>query len=163
MNTESFEDIKSLLDNLDPTALLPDLTTLVGQVAFVTRIAVVAGPVVLMVMGLLYFFAAPGEANYHFGYRCYHGMGSEEAWRFTQRLAGILWGGLGIVLTLVMVVLSAGFADGEIMDVITRGMVCLLWEVAVTVLSCIVINVTVTLRYNRKGERRGAANDREIR
>ena len=87
MNFESFEDIKILMDNFDPASLLPDLSSMTGIVATVTRLAVLAGPIVLLIMGLLYFFAAPKEANYRFGYRCYFGMGSEVAWRFTQRLA----------------------------------------------------------------------------
>ena len=51
----------------------------------------------MIIMGLLYFFAAPKEANHHFGYRCYFGMGSELAWRFTQRLSGIVLGVLGVL------------------------------------------------------------------
>lgn len=154
MNMENLEDIKVLMDNFDPAALLPDLTTMVGKVEFVTRIAVLVGPIVLLVMGLLYFFAAPKEANYHFGYRCYHGMGSVDAWRFTQRLAGIIWGGLGIGLTAVMLLITTGFGGKEIMDIIGSGVSCLIWEVALVVLSCVGINVIVTLRFNRKGEYR---------
>ena len=89
MNFESFEDIKVLMDNFDPASLLPDLTTVVGKVEFITRIAVLVGPIVLLVLGILYFFAAPKEANYRAGYRCHFGMGSVEAWQYTQRLAGI--------------------------------------------------------------------------
>lgn len=154
MNMDSFEDIKVLMDNFDPATLLPDLSTLVGQVEFVTRIAVLVGPVVLLAMGIAYFLLAPKEANYHFGYRCYYGMGSVEAWRFTQRLAGIIWTLTGLVLTVVMTVVTTGFSGKEIMDVISSGVTCLSWEVALAAVSCVVINVLVALRYDRRGERR---------
>lgn len=154
MNMESFEDIKVLMDNFDPVTLLPDLSTVVGQVEFVTRIAVLIGPIVLLIMGIAYFLFAPKEANYHFGYRCYYGMGSVEAWRFTQRLAGAIWTLAGIALTVVMTVITTGFPGKEIMDVINSGVTCLVWEVALAAVSCVVINVLVMLRYNRKGERR---------
>ena len=154
MNFESFEDIKVLMDNFDPASLLPDLSSVVGIVEFVTRIAVLAGPIVLLVMGILYFFVSPKEANYHFGYRCFFGMGSEEAWRFTQRLAGIVWGALGLVLTILMVIITGSFPGQPIMDTISTGVTCLIWEIVLAALSCLGINVIVMLLYNARGYRR---------
>ena len=154
MNFESFEDIKVLMDNFDPATLLPDLSNVVGVVVFLTRIALLAGPIVLLVLGLAYFLVSPREANYHFGYRCYFGMGSQEAWRFTQRLAGMVWAGLGLVLTVVMLFVTGGFGGKDVMDVIGSGVTCLLWEIGLTVVSCIAINVIVALRYDRRGDRR---------
>ena len=154
MNFESFEDIKVLMDNFDPATLLPDLNNMVGLVEFITRIAVLAGPILLLVMGILYFFVSPKEANYHFGYRCYFGMGSEEAWHFSQRLAGLVWAALGLVLTIVMAVISSGFRGDPIMDVIFSGIKCLFWELGLATLSCLAINMMCMVRYDRKGNRR---------
>lgn len=154
MSLESFEDIKTLMDNFDPASLMPDLTTIMGKVEFVTRIAVLVGPIVLLVLGLLYFFAAPKEANYHFGYRSYFGMGSVEAWRFTQRLAGIVWALLGLVLTGVMLLVTSGFGGKDIMDTIGSGVKSLVWEVILVAVSCLAINFVVMLKFDRKGERR---------
>ena len=159
MNFESFEDIKVLMDNFDPAALLPDLTTVVGKVEFITRIAVMAGPIVLLTLGILYFFAAPKEANYRFGYRCYFGMGSEEAWRFTQRFAGLVWGVLGLVLTVVMLIITGSFAGNPIMDIIGKGAKCLLWEGGLILVSILGINLTAMLCYDRKGLRRRTYED----
>ena len=159
MNFESFEDIKVLMDNFDPAALLPDLTTVVGKVEFITRLAVMAGPVVLLTLGILYFFAAPKEANYRFGYRCYFGMGSEEAWRFTQRFAGLVWGVLGLVLTVVMLIITGSFAGNPIMDIIGKGVRCLLWEGGLILVSILGINLTAMLCYDRKGLRRRTYED----
>ena len=159
MNFESFEDIKVLMDNFDPAALLPDLTTVVGKVEFITRIAVMVGPVVLLVLGILYFFAAPKEANYRFGYRCYFGMGSEEAWRFTQRFAGLVWSVLGLVLTVVMLIITGSFGGNPIMDIIGKGAKCLLWEAGLILVSILGINLTAMLCYDRKGLRRRTYED----
>ena len=159
MNFESFEDIKVLMDNFDPAALLPDLSTVVGKVEFITRLAVMAGPVVLLVLGILYFFAAPKEANYRFGYRCYFGMGSEEAWRFTQRFAGLVWGVLGLVLTVVMLIITGSFGGNPIMDIIGKGAKCLLWEGGLILVSILGINLTAMLCYDRKGMRRRTYED----
>ena len=151
MKFESFEDIKVLMDNFDPAVLLPDLSTVVGTVEFLTRLAVVAGPIVLLTLGILYFLLSPKEANYHFGYRCFFGMGSQEAWRFTQRFAGIVWAVLGLILTIVMTVITGGFAGKPVMDIVSAGLTCLLWEIGLTVLSCLVINLTVMVRFDRNG------------
>lgn len=151
MKFESFEDIKVLMDNFDPAVLLPDLSTVVGTVEFLTRLAVVAGPIVLLTLGILYFLLSPKEANYHFGYRCFFGMGSQEAWRFTQRFAGIVWAVLGLILTIVMTVITGGFAGKPVMDIVSSGFTCLLWEIGLTVLSCLVINLTVMFRFDRNG------------
>ena len=151
MKFESFEDIKVLMDNFDPAVLLPDLSTVVGTVEFLTRLAVVAGPIVLLTLGILYFLLSPKEANYHFGYRCFFGMGSQEAWRFTQRFAGIVWAVLGLILTIVMTVITGGFAGKPVMDIVSSGFTCLLWEIGLTVLSCLVINLTVMVRFDRNG------------
>ena len=159
MNFESFEDIKVLMDNFDPASLLPDLTTVVGKVEFITRLAVMVGPVVLLTLGILYFFAAPKEANYRFGYRCYFGMGSEEAWRFTQRFAGLVWGVLGLVLTVVMLIITGSFAGNPIMDIIGKGAKCLLWEGGLILVSILGINLTAMLCYDRKGLRRKTYED----
>ena len=154
MNMESFEDIKTIMDNFDPAALLPDLSTIVGKVEFITRIAVMVGPVVLLVLGLVYLLLAPKEANYHFGYRCYFGMGSVEAWRFTQRLAGAVWAVLGLGLSAVMFFLTGGFAGNGIMDIIGSGVTCILWEIGLTFVSVLAINIIVMVRFDRKGEYR---------
>ena len=159
MNFESFEDIKVLMDNFDPASLLPDLTTLPGLVATLTRLAVMVGPIVLLVMGLLYFFVAPKEANYHFGYRCYFGMGSEEAWRFTQRMAGLIWSVLGLVLTIVMLLVSGGYGKKAVADIISSGLSCLIWEIGLAAVSCLVINVTAMILFDRKGLRRNEFKD----
>lgn len=151
MNFESFEDIKVLMDNFDPASLLPDLTSVVGVVESLTRLAVVAGPIVLLVLGILYLFLSPKEANYHFGYRCFFGMGSPEAWCFTQRFAGIVWAALGLILTVVMVLITGGFEGKAVMDIVSAGLKCLLWEVGLAAVSSLIINLVVMFRYDRNG------------
>ncbi len=146
-----FDSIKGLMDAFEPAALLPDLAGIPDMVASVARAAVMVGPLVLLALGLAYLFLSPKEANYRFGYRCYHGMGSVEAWRFTQRIAGIVWGGLGIGLTIVMWIISGGYAGRAILDVVDSAVTCLIWEIVLTVVSCVVINLIVMLCFDDKG------------
>ena len=148
------ESIKALLDGFDPAALLPDLSKVFDSLVPLCRIAVLAGPVVLLLLGLSYLLLTPKEANYYLGYRCYFGMGSEYAWRFTQRLAGFLFTGTGLVLSLVMFFLSAGFGKMELSDMVWRAAACLLVELAAAILLILSVNITAAFRFDRKGNRR---------
>lgn len=150
----SIDDFKTLMDEFDPASLLPELDTVIGKIALVARVAVLVGPVVLLVMGLLYLFAAPKEANYHFGYRCYHGMGSVEAWRFTQRLAGIVLGAMGLVLGAVMLLISGSFGRMETIELLWRAIYCVLVEVGLAAVACVGINIAVMARFDSKGDLR---------
>ena len=143
--------IKSLMDGFDPAALLPDLSDLFGSLATLCRFAVMIGPVVLLVLGLAYLFLSPREANYYFGYRCYFGMGSVQAWRFTQRIAGMLFGGVGLILTIVMFVISGGFAQMEITDMVWKAAGCLAWQVGLALILTFHVNFLAFFFFDAKG------------
>ena len=147
------------LGNLDLGALMPDLTTLLGWVEFLLRICVMAGPLLLLGFGLVFLLAPPKEANYGLGYRFWWGMASLEAWQFTQRIAGMVWSGLGALLTIVMALLCTGLRDLEPMDMAWRAGVYVLWVIGLTVLACIAIDVVVILRFDRYGYPREEAEE----
>ena len=145
------ESIKSLMDGFDPAALLPDLSDLFGSMAALCRFAVMIGPVVLLVLGLAYLFLSPREANYYFGYRCYFGMGSVQAWRFTQRMAGILFGGVGLILTIVMYVMSGSFSEMEITDMVWKAAGCLAWQAVIALVLTFLVNFLAFFFFDAKG------------
>ena len=148
------EAIKALTEGADLTKLLPDLSTFLGKVEALMRIAIMIAPLVLLGLGLLYFLAAPKEANYKLGYRCFWGMSSVEAWQFTQKLAGIVWSILGFVLCIVMTVQSGKFQGMEADAMAYLAMKYLLVELVCVVVSILLINLTVFVCFNHKGIRR---------
>ena len=157
MNTEttpslSIDSIKELMDGFDPAALLPELDTVFGKIELVCRIAVMIGPVLLLLLGLTYLFLAPREANHYLGYRCYYGMGSVQAWRFTQKLSGIVLGGLGLVLTAVMVFMMMSFRGMEVQAMLWRAVKCLIWEAALALLANLAINAAAFLLFDSHGD-----------
>ena len=145
------EAIKALTEGADLTKLLPDLSTFLGKVEALTRIAIMIAPLVLLGLGLLYFLASPKEANYKLGYRCFWGMSSVEAWQFTQKLAGIVWSILGFVLCIVMTVQSGKFQGMEADAMAYLAMKYLLVELVCVVVSILLINLTVFVCFNHKG------------
>ena len=148
--------IKEMMDGFDPAALLPDLSGLFGSLETVCRVAVMIGPIVLLVLGLAYLFLSPKEANYYFGYRTYFGMGSVHAWRFTQRFAGIVLGGLGLILTVVMFLITGSFGRMDVMDMVWKAVSCLIWEAVLALLANLGIALAAFLLFDRKGEYRKA-------
>ena len=136
------------------TPVVPDAGSLVDKVMPIARVLVVAGPVIMLILGLLYLFAAPKEANHHFGYRCYFGMGSEQAWRFTQRIAGITWTFLGAVMTLVMLIVTARFSGQDVLEMLTTAATSVVAEALVLLVATLIIRIIVATRYDRHGERR---------
>ena len=145
------DSIKSLMDGFDPAALLPDLSELFGSLATLCRFAVLIGPVVMLVLGLAYLFLSPREANYYFGYRCYFGMGSVQAWRFTQRIAGMLFGGVGLILTIVMYVMSGSFSEREITDMVWKAAGCLAWQAVIALVLTFLVNFLAFFFFDAKG------------
>ena len=109
----------------------------------------------MLVFGLWYLLLPPKEANYGAGFRTWFGMGSEKAWRMTQKIAGYAWTGCGLVLTVVMWFISREFAAGDPMEVAGKALTCILWQVGVALVSYIAIAVTMVVLYDGRGYRRG--------
>ena len=81
-------------------------------------------------------------------------MGSEYAWRFTQRLAGWLFTAAGLALTVVMFGISVSFPYMPLSDMVWRAASCLLVELAVSVLLILTVNLSAAFHFDRKGKHR---------
>ena len=86
----TIEKLKDLINNFDPVSYLPDIAAIMSWASLFARICILVAPAVMLLCGLRYLIFPPKEANHEAGYRFYFGMGSVEAWRFTQLLAGIV-------------------------------------------------------------------------
>ena len=150
----TIENIKQLMDGLDIAALLPDIMDIMNGIALLAQIALFLAPLILLGLGLYYFLLSPKEANFTTGYRCYYGMGSEEAWRFTQRLAGVIWILAGITMTLGVVLLRYRFAAMDLSQLMWTSIFCLLLQGAIVLVLRALIHFIVLLRYDRKGNKR---------
>lgn len=121
-------DLITGLFNIDFSALVPNLNTMLGLIRFLLSMLLLAGPLSLLILGFMYRFMAPPEANYKFGFRTYFGMGSVEAWRFSQRIAGIAFGALGLVLLVIALIVDLTFIGKDTYQIASSAMVCLLWQ-----------------------------------
>ena len=145
------EAITALLEDLDLEKLIPEMDSLLGTVEKAVRIAILIGPILMLVLGLIYLLIPPKEANHHFGFRTFWGMGSVEAWRFTQMVAGISWSVIGLVLSIVMYVISKSLPGKEPMDMVILGTTCLVWQVIIAFSCCVIIGIVAFIFFDRKG------------
>ena len=148
--------VKSLLGDFDPVAFLPDLYMMFEHMDTALRIVVLAGPLCLLGLGLLYLLAAPKEANHVFGYRHFWGMSSVEAWQFTQKTAGFVWTGLGMAMTVAMAFIANGYRDMAWEAMLFSAFTSVVVELLLVVVSTFLINALVIFHFDRKGQRRGA-------
>ena len=150
----SIDSIKEMMDGFDPAALLPRIDSIVDWVKLICRLAVLVGPIVLVLAGLSYLLLAPKEANYYFGYRTAFGMGSVAAWRHTQKVAGWMFAGVGLVLTVIMLMVCVPFGGLEPMTAVWRAAKCMIAEAVIALIVVLSINSVAAFTYDYKGNKR---------
>ena len=143
--------LEKILDGSGLSEYLPDLVGLADKLDLVLRALVMVGPLALLGFGLFYFLAPPKEANYSVGYRFRYGMSRVAVWQFMQRLAGMVYGGLGIVLLIVMSVLCAKFAGMNEPDMVWFGLKCVIAELELIVVATLGIDITIVAMFDRNG------------
>ena len=145
--------IMKLLD-MDLAKFVPDLTNLLDNVRTLVTVSVLVGPLILLILGLIYLFIPPKEANHRFGFRTYFGMGSVEAWRFTQKIAGLAFGVIGLILLIAMLFVVAGFGGKDHFEMVNVTVKSLLWQAGLVLLARIFVSVLVMVLYDRNGNLR---------
>ena len=150
----SIDSIKEMMDGFDPAALLPRIDSIVDWVKLICRLAVMVGPIALVLAGLSYLLLAPKEANYYFGYRTAFGMGSVAAWRHTQKVAGWMFAGVGLVLTVIMLMVCVTFGGLEPMTAVWRAAKCMIAEAVIALIVVLSINSVAAFTYDYKGNKR---------
>ena len=135
-------------------SLIPSLESLLGKLDLLARIFVMAGPLALLGLGLYYFLLPPKEANHSAGYRFRYGMSKIKVWRFMQRVAGMVYSGVGLVLTVVMAIICIRFGSMEAEAMLWTAAKCILWEFVIIALASLAINVTVVVFYDDQGNSR---------
>ena len=143
--------LKSLISDFDLMSILPDLVDVLDWIIKGVNLALIIGPVLLAVLGLWYLLLPTREANYVLGYRFFWGMGSVKAWKFTQRLAGLVWFILGSYMANQAYENRASLESLETLDMMYKIIELIIKQVSFVVLSILAINVVIFLIFNFKG------------
>lgn len=144
----------SFFQDFDFAKLLPEPEKFLGSLEGWIRFFVLLGPLVLLGLGIWYYYCPPKEANYRAGFRTYFGMGSVEAWLFAQRLAGKAYLILGGGLTALMLVISLFFSGKNAMATIIVALICVIVELLLVIGVWVLIYMLVYRAYDKDGNRR---------
>ena len=147
------ELISNLFD-MDLSKLVPKLPVFLGFVNTFLVLAVLIGPILLVVLGALYLFKPAPEANFKYGFRTYFGMGSIEAWQFSQRIAGLIFGGLGVLLLVIMLIVVLTFIGKDLFRIAGTAIVCLIIQAVLTLAARVTISVLCWKYFDKDGNRR---------
>lgn len=139
----------AITDFLDK--IIPELGALLSDVKLWLNLAMFAGPLLLLLVGAFYFFLAPKEANHKAGYRTFFGMGSVKAWNFTQKIAGMIWGGVGALLLVVALIGCIILGGQEASQAVSTGMTILIIEAVCCLLAFLAIEIWVFLSFDANG------------
>ena len=143
--------LKSLISDFDLMALLPNMVDVLDWIMIAVSYALVAGPCLLVLLGLWYLILPTREANHFLGYRFFWGMGSIKSWKFTQRFAGLVWIILGAWLAMQANDLRETLLSMERLDMMYEAIVMILKQISWIVVTCLGINVVIFIIFDFKG------------
>ena len=147
-------DLITGLFNFDFAALVPEMGALLGIVRVILALLLLAVPLSMLVLGVMYLFMAPPEANYKFGFRTYFGMGSVEAWRFSQRIAGIAFAGLGLILLVIAIIVDFSFIGKDTYRIASTATTTFLWQTGLAIAARLTVGILAAVYFTAKGDRR---------
>ncbi len=149
------DKIMEILGGFDIANILPEVNSTVGFIVLLARIVTFFIPLLILGLGLSYFLKPTPEANHTFGFRTYFGMGSVEAWRYSQRIGGFVYIILGGVMTLGALIAFIILLGDSIPTVLTGCAACVVVEMIFVALTTLTLNIVISVRYDRDGYRRG--------
>ena len=147
-------DIITKLFDLDLSKFVPAMPVFLGALRALLVIIILAGPILLVTLGAMYLLRPAPEANFKYGFRTYYGMGSVEAWKFSQKIAGLAYGGLGAILLLVMFIIVLTFFGKDLFRIANTAIICLLWQVGLTLVARITVGVMCYIYFDKEGNRK---------
>ena len=147
--------ISSILDGLDNVGkLVPDLESLLSSIQLWVSVFLLIGPLCMLALGIIYLFLPPKEANHRIGYRTYFGMGSIDAWKQTQKIAGIVYIALGLLLSAVMGIICLTLGNKEGLQIGATALVCLCIQIVAVLLVYLGMFAYTAIAFDKDGNRR---------
>lgn len=145
------DKIMDLLNNISLEKYIPKLDSVMELTQKAIELAVRIGPLCILVLGLIYLLIPPREANRHFGFRTYFGMGSIPAWQFTQRVAGMIMTLVGLILLLIAKGAVKNFAGMDLMQMSEKAFALIKTQIILALIIYVFIFLLTAVMFDRKG------------
>ena len=152
--------IFDFLQDFEIAKALPEMDRFVSQLAGWLRVILLAGPLVLVVLGLWYSYAPPEEANYSLGFRTKYSMSSVMVWKYAQKIAGRAFLIVGAVMAGVVLVLSFFFGLLGPMGMAVVALLCVIAEGVVIVLLHVRLDKQLQKKFDKQGNPRKEGNSK---
>ena len=145
------DKIMDLLNNISLEKYIPKLDSVLDLTQKAIELAVRIGPLCILVLGLIYLLIPPREANRHFGFRTYFGMGSIPAWQFTQRVAGMIMTLVGLILLLIAKGAVKNFAGMDLMQMSEKAFALIKTQIIWVLIIYVFMFLLTAVMFDRKG------------
>ena len=145
------DKIMDLLNNISLEKYIPKLDSVLDLTQKAIELAVRIGPLCILVLGLIYLLIPPREANRHFGFRTYFGMGSIPAWQFTQRVAGLIMTLVGLILLLIAKGAVKNFAGMDLMQMSEKAFALIKTQIIWVLIIYVFMFLLTAVMFDRKG------------
>ena len=145
------EAITAFLEDFDFAKILPEIGKFMFGLRFWMNFIMLLGPVILLVFGLWYYFRPVTAPHAKLGFRVRLAMASQEAWAYSQKMAGWIWMYLGGAMTIVSVVLIAIFLALEPLTMALGAVIWLGVQALLTVVSYVYLQYKIIGRYGKNG------------
>ena len=150
----SLDSITSALENFDMGAMMPDLFSFLSSAEGLCKLLLMISPLLLLFLGLWYLFLPRKEVGSRGGFLTYFALGSEEAWLYTQKMAGLIWSCLGGVLTIVMIIVCVNMSGNDLNLVADTTKTALIWQIVLVFLSWLALNILPFIFFSKDGRRK---------
>ena len=150
----SILSLSGFFETLDPTQLMPPAGAMLTISVILIIISLLVGPVLMLLAGLKYLKTPSPLPNFKTGFRTYFGMGSKQAWDYTQRLAGLLWTCLGAFLCLAMVIICLIFIGKNPALIAFIALISMIVQASLTVIAWATVTILATVNFDKQGQRR---------
>ena len=145
--------ILDLLKEFDIAKILPEISQFEQQLAGWLRFFLLLGPLVMAGMGAWYYYAPAKEPNYGLGYRTKWSMASPAAWRYAQRVSGMIYMILGGVLAVIVLVLSLFFGLMSPVTVAVISLIAVFLEALLALGAFILVENLLRKHFDANGDR----------
>lgn len=110
-------------------------------------------PAIMIVMGKIFFKAAPKDINYVYGYRTTMSMKNRDTWEFAHKYCGKIWFYAGLVMLPISVIpLLFVIGKGEKIIGAVGSIVCVIGVVVITA-SIFPTEIALKKNFDKDGKR----------
>ena len=146
-------EILDFLKEFDIAKILPEMPLFEKQLAGWLRFFLLLGPLVMAGMGAWFHYAPPQNPNYGLGFRTKRSMSSVAAWRYAQRVGGMIYMILGGALAVISLVLSLFFGLMSPVTMAVVSLLCVILETGLAVGAFILTENLLRKHFDANGDR----------